>query len=244
MAPFEGAQMFQISSLVTAMMAALSGVTVWQLWSRRAEIMRDDLRDEERTLAWRVVLFLVMPLLVAIDLRATEAATTWAGGWLKDVDWKGWWYSALPQELTSVDFLIPVLFAGVVAQFILGLSLLPSLAFRPHPFVACVIVYLVAAIFGLNLIVDPLAAAIGCGSYRWALAFSSAPHDQVVMLVSVYLSLSVVLLVCIKNRALRLWFAELSRPEIGEQLRIAICETRAQPHNCYPGQAGRATGPG
>ncbi|MGZ2978925.1 hypothetical protein, partial [Pseudomonas aeruginosa] len=81
-------------------------------------------------------IFLIFPFVVWLDLRATLVATEYFGGWTKEWTYGLLWYSAIPQSLPHADMLIPALFAGVAVQLLLALCLLPSLFFRPHPFLA------------------------------------------------------------------------------------------------------------
>src|SRR5688572_14503680 len=67
--------------IVTAAIAAVAASTISRLWTDRARLWRDELQDEDRLFAWRIVLFLIYPLLVAVDLRSTLAAAQVFGGY-------------------------------------------------------------------------------------------------------------------------------------------------------------------
>lgn len=196
-------------------------------------MLQEELREEDRALAWRTVIFLIFPLVVFLDLRTTIVAAEWVGGSIKEWYYGVLWFQAVPQNLPSVDALIPVLFAGVMVQLVLAFCLLPALFFRPHPFVATLIGYSLIAIFVDNLVVDPLLALVGAGGSRWQIAYASAPHESLQVLFAIYAFLSVAFLIFIRSRPLKLWFAELSRPLVAEQLRIALSETKADPYNQF-----------
>ena len=132
------------SNLLIAVVIAIALGTIFELWKQRHNLFRDELDDEVRSLVWRVVIFLVFPFIVWLDLRATLVATEYLGGWVEQWNYGLLWYSALPQNLPHADLLVPALFAGVFVQITLALCLLPSLFFRPHPFLASAITYTIS----------------------------------------------------------------------------------------------------
>jgi hypothetical protein len=221
------------SNLASMALCAIAASTIFQLIKDRACILRDDLREEERNLAWRMVIFLILPAIVALDLKTTIIAAEWCGGWVKDWSYGILWFEAIPRSLPDVDLLIPVLFVGVAMQFSLAVLLLPALFFRPHPFVATVIGYTISAIFGFNLILDPIISLFGAGTSRWQLAYSAIPKDQLMVVIGVYACAAVSMLLLSRSKALRLWFADLSRPLVAEELRSALYEAKTEPASAY-----------
>jgi hypothetical protein len=221
------------TNLVSAFVIVIAAGTIFELWRQRQNLCCDELADDARALSWRVVIFLIFPFIVWMDLRATIVATEYLGGWVKEWHYGLLWFSAVPQSLPSADLLIPALFAGVVVQFLLGLCLLPSLFFRPHPFLATTVTYTITLILAANLIVDPLIALAGGGSSRWQIAYASAPRDNLIMLLALYACLSAFFLAALKSKAVRIWFAELTNPVLAEQLRIAISEAASDRNNHY-----------
>ncbi|MBY0356481.1 MAG: hypothetical protein K2W82_00655 [Candidatus Obscuribacterales bacterium] len=220
-------------AIITAVVGAVAFSTLLELWKERQTLMRDELSDEIRALAWRTVIFLVFPLIVFLDLRTTIVACDWAGGSIKNWYYGVLWYEAVPQNLPSSELLIPVLFAGVLVQFILAFSLLPALFFRPHPFIATLIGYSLVAIFVDNLIIDPLLAFVGAGDSRWQIVYASVPQTQLWPLLMSYVGLSAIFLLLLRSRTIKLSFAELSQPVVAEQLRIALNETKVDPLNQF-----------
>lgn len=219
------------SKLASVVLIAVAVSTVYQLVRDRACLLRDDLRDEERNLAWRVVVFLILPAVVALDLRTTIVTAEWLGGWVKDWSYGILWFEAVPRSLPDQNLLIPVLFAGVAAQFALACMMLPALFFRPHPFVATVLGYSITAIFAFNLLIDPVISIVGGGNSRWQIAYAAASRDQLMFVIGVYACAAVSFFLLMRSKTIRLWFADLSRPVVAEELRSAICESKAEPEN-------------
>ena len=221
------------SKLASFILIGVACSTVYRLVKDRACLGRDELREDERSLAWRVVIFLVLPLIVALELRTTIITSEWLGGWVKDWSYGLLWFEAIPRNLPDVDLLIPALFAGVAVQFTLAVMLLPALLFRPHPFVATVLGYTIGAIFGFNLIVDPVISLMGGGNSRWQLAYTAVPRDQLMVVIGVYFLAAISFVLLTRNKAVRLFFADLSRPVVAEALRTALCESKAEPENSF-----------
>ena len=59
---------------VSAVTAIVAINTVWRLVIERERLWKDDLTDEDRAFAWRLVVFLVFPLINLLDLRKTAKA--------------------------------------------------------------------------------------------------------------------------------------------------------------------------
>lgn len=230
----KGIQMSQLyTNLLCALVIAIAVSTVFELWKQRNNLFRDELDDDVRALAWRTVIFLVFPFIVWMDLRATIVATEYLGGWVKDWNYGLLWFTAIPHSLPHADLLVPALFAGVLVQLILALCLIPSLFFRPHPFLATIITYSIVLILASNLIVDPVIALAGAGSSRWQITYASAPKDALLLIMSIYAGLCAVFLMAVKSKTVRIWFAELTSPVLAEQLRIAISEANLDRNNQF-----------
>src|SRR6516165_10605421 len=125
--------------------AAVTGIvslsTIWRVYTERTRFFKEDLNDSDSAFAWRLVIFVIFPLLTLVDLRTTAVCCELFGGYIKHWTYGLLWYQAIPAGLPSGDYLIPVLFAGTIATTVLTVLLLPALFFRPHPFVAMLIGY-------------------------------------------------------------------------------------------------------
>ena len=221
------------TNLVSALVIVIAAGTLFELWKQRQVLAADELDDDVRALVWRLVIFLIFPFIIWLDLRATIVATNYLGGWVKEWHYGFLWFSAVPQSLPNADLLIPALFAGVVVQFLLGLCLMPSLFFRPHPFLATTITSTITLILASNLIIDPLIALTGTGSSRWQIAYASAPRDQLMVMQAIYAFASLLFVLAIRSKTIRIWFAELTNPVLAEQLRIAISEAALDRNNQF-----------
>lgn len=203
--------------------AAVTGLvslnTIWRVYAERARFLKEDLNDSDSAFAWRLVIFVVFPLLTLIDLRTTAVCCQLFGGYIKDWSYGLLWYQALPAGLPSSDFLIPVLFAGTVATSLLTILLLPALFFRPHPFVAMLIGYTAVFVPALNFLVDPLFSLAGMGSCRWQLAIANSPPAQLVPLYTVHFLFAALYLYAVRSQWVRLWFSGLTRPNASEKLK-------------------------
>ncbi len=216
---------------VTAVAALVSVTTVVKLWSDRDRLSREDLTDEDRTFVWRIVFFLVFPLLVLLDLRATSVCCELMGGYIRSWSYGFLWYQIEPAGLSSDSMIIPVLFSGTIAQCLLSLSLMPALLFRPHPFLATLIGYTIAFTLGLNLIADPIMSLCGLGGLKWQLAFSAGSPDQRLPLVVVQSVLAVIYIIAIRNSHVRMWFSSFARPMVSDDLKQAIHDWKVCPES-------------
>lgn len=224
--------MNQVCLWSVALLAAVIAVnTVYRLWTERYRLAKEDLNDEDRAFAWRVVVFLIFPLFILVDLRATSICCELLGGYISSFDYGMLWYEAVPKGLPSEALIIPVLFSGAIVQAVLALTLIPALFFRPHPFLATVIGYTSAFILGLNLIADPLLSLVGFGGARWQLAFSIGAADQRMTLVMVHFGLALLYLYAVRNARVRLWFSKLTRPDASDELSKAISTWQASPQS-------------
>lgn len=234
------------TNLLSALVIVIAAATLFELWRQRHYLSGDELNDDARALAWRIVIFLIFPFIVWMDLRATIVATEYLGGWVKEWHYGLIWYSAVPQSLPTSELLVPALFAGVVVQLLLGLCLLPSLFFRPHPFLATIITYTITIILASNLILDPVMALVGAGGSRWQITYASAPKDALLIILFIYSCLTALFLVAVRSKPVRIWFAELTDPVLAEQLRIAMseaaCDMTSQYQICRLGVLYEKTG--
>jgi tetratricopeptide (TPR) repeat protein len=216
---------------VTGVTAIVGLNTLWRLWIERDRLSKEDLSEDDRAFAWRVVVFLIFPTIVFLDLRTTSTICELLGGYVKTYTYGLLWYHLEPAGLHAPQLIIPVLFAGSIATSVLALSLLPSLFFRPHPFLATLIGYTSAFVLGLNLIADPLLSIAGLGSLRWPLAMSEGEPSQKVILIAVHLVLAGIYILTLRYSRIRIWFSELSRPNASEELREAISNMQAYPQS-------------
>lgn len=219
--------------LVTAVTGAVAVSTLLRLWTDRSRLMQEDLHEDDRVFAWRIVLFLIYPLMTLVDLRATMVTCQWFGGYVKDWTYGLFWYSAIPRGVASHEQLLFVLFAGVIVQLVLALCLLPSLCFRPHPFLATILGYTIATVLGLNLLVDPLMSLLGVGGSRWQLMMSAATTPEKLGIFALYAFSAIAYLYVCLNEKTRLWFVDLSRPMVSEELRDVLSQWKAEPANPY-----------
>jgi len=162
-----------------------------------------------------------------IDLRATTMVCELLGGYMKSSTFGWLWYQAIPGGLSTNAQLIPVLFSGAVVSSFFLICLLPALAFRPHPFLATVIGYAVSFCLALNLIADPILSLSGLGGVRWQLALSQGAVEQKLPLVATYIILSIIFILTVRFSKVRMWFSELSRPNVSLELKEALSRLQA-----------------
>lgn len=206
--------------------SVLVGVdTVLRLFTERHRFPKDDLSEEDRAMIWRIVVFIVFPFITLMELKATLVGTQSLGGELSSWAYGLLWYEAIPTKL-ELNAVIPALFSGEFVVICLALCMLPALAFKPHPFLSTLIGYTVSFIFAVNLIIEPLISLTGLSGSKWHLAFSQGASEQILPLIMVHLILACLYLMVIRNKAVRLWFSELSRPDASDRLKAAIFEFR------------------
>lgn len=216
---------------VTGMAGLVAVNTLWRLWTERDRLLREDLTDEDRAFAWRIVIFLIFPLLNFLDLRSTVVACDLFGGYIKSWAYGFMWYHVQPMGLPADQLMIPVFFAGAALQMLLAIFLLPSLLFRPHPFLATLVGYTVAFVFGLNLIIDPVLSAVGMGSPRWQIVYNVLTAEQRTTLFAVHIVAAGLYVIVMVSQRIRLLFAGLSRPSASDQLKKALSDYRSRPDN-------------
>src|SRR5271155_5462286 len=95
---------------VTGMAALVALNTIWRLWTEHERLGKEDLTDEDRAFAWRIVIFLIFPLLNFLDLRSTVAACVLFGGYVKQWNYGLMWFHVEPAGLSS-EYALPVFFA-------------------------------------------------------------------------------------------------------------------------------------
>jgi len=223
--------MNQISLYCVAAVTVLVALnTVWRLICERDRLAKEDLSDEDRSFAWTVVVFLVFPVITALDLRATQAVCEQLGGYLKSCTYGLLWYQAIPAGLPQEE-LIPVLFSGSIVAGLLCLSVLPSLLFRPHPFLSLVVGYTVAFVLGVYLIFDPILSLTGLGGLKWQLALTEGAPEERAPLIATHVALAVLYLLVIRNTKVRLWFSALTRPNASEELQEALYALSLTPNS-------------
>jgi hypothetical protein len=204
---------------IAAITSIVSLNTIWRVYAERDRFLKEDLNDADSAFAWRLVVFVVFPLLNLIDLRSTTTCCQLLGGYIKHWSYGLIWYQALPVGLTSTNNLIAVAFSGMVAETVLTLLLLPALFFRPHPFLAMLIGYTVVFVPALNFIVDPLLSLVGLGSSRWQLACTYGSSMQLAPLYAVHFLLGFLYLCLVRSQWIRFWFSSLTRPNASERLK-------------------------
>ena len=199
--------------------------TVIRLWTERHRLLRENLNDEDRAIVWRIVLFIAFPLLVLMELESTIKGVENFGGQIKDSTYGFLFYELTPVKLAG-DLLIPALFSGEFVVLLFALCLLPSLAFRPHPFLATLVGYTVVFVFAYELFVEPLLSLTAFASSKWTLALSQNNAATLTPLIAIHITLALAFLMLLNNKAVRMWFSELSRPEATDKLKAAIFEFR------------------
>jgi tetratricopeptide (TPR) repeat protein len=217
----------QFFSWCAAGLAAIVSLdTLIRLWTERHRLVKDELNDEDRAFAWRLVIFVVLPLLTLIDLRATDIAANLAGGYLSGAAYGFVWYHATLQGLAHAapNTVALVYIAGECAQIVFALLLIPALFFRPHPFLATFLGYTIAFTLGLNLLMDPVLSVAGLGLPRWAevLRLGMAHPQAAYLPIVIQCGLVGLYLFFISSSAVRLWFSALTRPQISQELRLCL----------------------
>lgn len=204
---------------IAAVTSLISLNTIWRVYAERARFLKEDLNDGDSAFAWRIVIFVIFPLLNLIDLRTTAVCCQVLGGYIKNWTYGLIWYQAYPAGLSSVENFTAVAFSGMVAETLLAFMLLPALLFRPHPFVSMLIGYTAVLVPTLNLIVDPLLSLTGLANSRWQLAKSTCGLSQIVPLYAVHFIFGFIFFIIIRNERMRLWFSVLTRPVASEKLK-------------------------
>lgn len=214
---------------LSAATIALALDTVLRLVRAKERLLSDAIEDEDRALAWKCVLFILLPFLTWIDMRATEVVASYFGAYLDKPVYGLVWYEGQLKGLSAVsdiNSLLIIVFAGVLAQLALAMCLVPTLLFRPHPFVATLIGYGITFTFALNLIFEPLLAFTGMGtslgSPRLSLTTRLAFQDGYILPLVVQISAALLFVAIIKSSLVKTCFAALTRPKVTRQLTLCI----------------------
>ncbi len=214
-------------AVVTAVTAFISLDTLRRLYFDRHRFSKEDLNDYDLAFVWRIVIFLIYPLLNLIALWVSVIACQWFGGYVKNISYGLLWYQVIPDELASRAYLMPTLFAGESAQTLLVVILLLALLFRPHPFLAMLITYTCTFVLSINLIVDPILSVIGFGSAHWQIAIMQGTGQELTVLTLVHLVLALVFIAIVSSQTIQNIFAELIRPIAMDKLKKALAENNA-----------------
>lgn len=207
------------SVFIIALVAFVSLDCLRRLYLERHRFAKEDLNDYDLSFAWRIVIFLIYPILNLLALWASVIACQWFGGYVKSMSYGLLWYQVIPNELASRAYLIPTLFAGEIIQLLLVLLILPALLFRPHPFLAMLITYSCSFLLAVNLIADPLLSIIGFGSSHWQIAVTYGTRHELIWLAVTHLVLGGLFIAVLKNNAAQMFFAQLLRPIAIERLK-------------------------
>lgn len=220
-----------ISWCLTAVCAVLALDTVRRLWTERHRLTKEVLGDDDRTLAWKIVLFLVLPLLTLADMRATEVVASHLGGYLiKPVYGLVWYHATLGgmNNVSDPNTILAVVFAGAAVQVAFALCLIPALATRPHPFLATTIGYTIIFTLGLNLVVDPFLSLAGMGGIgvasRMLVLLDLATKVGMWTPLAIQLGISALYLSVVLSPPVRQWFSSLTRPHVSIELAECLKE--------------------
>lgn len=220
-----------ISWCLTAVCAVLALDTVRRLWTERYRLSKEVLGDDDRTLAWKIVLFLVLPLLTLADMRATEVVASHLGGYLiKPVYGLVWYHATLGgmNNVSDANSLLAVVFAGAAVQVAFALCLLPALATRPHPFLATTLGYTIVFTLALNLVLDPFLSLAGMGGIgvasRMLVLLDLATKAGLWQPLAIQLGAAALYLTVVLNPSVRQWFSSLTRPHVSIELAECLKE--------------------
>ncbi len=211
---------------VAAITALISLDTLRRLYIERHRFAKEDLNDYDLAFVWRIVIFLVYPLLNLLAMWVSVIACQSFGGYVKTLNYGLLWYQVIPDELSSRIYLMPTLFAGEAAQTLLVLIMLLALLFRPHPFLAMILTYSCTFVLSVNLIVDPLLSIFGFGSAHWQLAIAEGSRQELTNLAIIHTIPGALFVLLAHTESVQKLFAELIRPIAMQKLKKAIQENK------------------
>ncbi len=211
-------------AFVTAITALISLDTLRRLYVDRHRFLKEDLNDYDLAFVWRIVIFLIYPLLNLLALAVSVIVCQNFGGYVKSLSYGLLWYQMVPDELSSRIYLMPTLFSGELAQTLFVLLLLFALLFRPHPFLAIVLTYSCTFVLSINLIVDPLLSILGFGSSHWQMAINQGTRHELTSLVIIHSVLAALFIILAHNETVQKLFAELIRPVAMKKLKEALID--------------------
>jgi hypothetical protein len=215
-------------AIVTAITAFISLDTLRRLYVDRHRFSKEDLNDYDLAFVWRIVIFIIYPILNLFSMWVSVIACQWFGGYVQNMSYGLLWYQVIPDELASKTYLIPTLFIGELAQTALVLVLLIALLFRPHPFLAMLITYVCTFVLSINLIVDPILSLLGFGSAHWQIAMAQGTKEELLILIFSHFALAVVFIALVNSEIVQRTFAELIRPVAMERLKTALSKIQSK----------------
>jgi hypothetical protein len=221
---------------ITAVTAIISLHTLWLVYCQRQRFFKDNLNDSDSAFVWRLVIFLVFPLLKLFDLRTVTMLCQNLGGHMVNGNYGLFWYQGTPMGLPSQATLIPVLFSGEVAVSVLTILLLPSLLFRPHPFLAMLVGYIAAFVPALYLFIEPALYICGLSNSSWQQAIEHGDQSQIAPLIAIHLTLAFLYIALLKSDWLNLWFSGLIKPISSEKLKKVLASNECRDNakiGCY-----------
>lgn len=213
---------------ITVVTSLISLQTLWRIYTERQRFYKEDLNDSDSAFAWRLVIFLILPLFKLIDLRTVMVLCQNLGGYIANLHYGLIWYQATPLDLPSPAMFIPVLFSGEVTVLLLTILLLPALFFRPHPFLSMLIGYTAAFIPAIYLFLEPILCVYGLNGSRWQLALAFGLKSQLPALIAVHIFLGIIYVLLLRSNWLILWFSGLTRPLSSEKLKKVLAANEFQ----------------
>lgn len=211
--------------------AILALDTVRRMWTERHRFGKEVLSEQDRAFAWKIVLFLVFPLMTLADLRATEVAASYFGAYINRPVWGLVWYEGQLGGLNHIqdlNALFLVVFAGALVQIAFALLLATTLFLRPHPFLATLIGYTTAFTLGVNLVFEPILSLSGMGSWgiapRVEVLIKSGTEFGVWWPLLSQIGGACLYLTALVSPFVRSWFASLTRPLAHEELAHCLKE--------------------
>jgi tetratricopeptide (TPR) repeat protein len=212
---------------ITAVIVFISLDTLRRLYTERYRFSKEDLSEYDVSFGWRIVIFVICPLLNLLALWVSIVACQWFGGYVKALNYGLLWYQVIPGELASKHDLLLVLFSGELAQIFFVLLAMLALFFRPHPFLSMIITYSCAFVLGINLIADPLLSTIDLGSAHWQTIINNSNSQQLTVFIVAHLLFACVYLAILKSERVAMLFARLIRPMAVERLQNFLAEMQS-----------------
>lgn len=225
---------FSISrDLLNLLFVPLMIITAVQLKQNWHTLWDNNLTAADRNLILRIVIFLLMPVVVALHELGHALATWGFGGQITKVHFAFLWGYVVPQGQFSLDQIVLIFLAGNAMQFLVGLACLILAIFVLSPPVVAILVYLGVCSIGEAIVLYPLMSLTGFYG-DWTQIYSYLFNPQTASLVETILAVHVAcvlaLLWGIYGTAPKIWYAAKTRPGWSAEHELLAARVLSEPN--------------
>jgi hypothetical protein len=201
--------------LLNLLFVPLMIMTAFQVKKNWHSLWDNNLTTADRYLLLRSVIFLLMPVVVALH-ELGHALATWAfGGSISEFHFAFLWGYVVPKGQFSLEQIVLIFLAGNVMQFLVGLVALILAFIVVSPPMVALCVYLAVCAIGEAIVLYPLMSLTGFyGDWTqiYSYLFNPATASLVQMVLAVHIACILALIWGLYGTQPKIWYASKTRP--------------------------------